>query len=132
MDADFKNDNAFFIYIPPKESMCNGTNSFVLCIRMCYRGDRMNKARKFLMDAAGHLDLPADILAAVPKMEVIGFREFSVEPHKGLLEYEKAQIGIETNMGRIRIVGSDLTIKLMNRNRITISGELHSVCLRED
>ena len=112
--------------------MFRGTNSFILCIRLCYRGDRMNKARKILMDAAGYLDLPADILAAVPKMEVTGFREFSIEPHKGLLEYEKEQIGIETNLGRIRIVGNDLTIKLMNRNRITVSGELRSLCLRED
>ncbi len=92
----------------------------------------MNRARKFLMDAAGHLDLPADILAAVPRMEVTGFREFSIEPHKGLLEYEKEQIGIETNMGKIRIIGTDLTIKLMNRNRITIFGDLHSVRLREE
>ena len=91
----------------------------------------MNKARKILMDAAGYLDLPADVLAAVPKMEVTGFCEFSIEPHKGLLEYEKEQIGIETNLGKIRIVGTDLTIKLMNRNRITVSGELHSVYLRE-
>lgn len=92
----------------------------------------MNKARKILMDAAGHLDLPADILAAVPKMEVTGFQEFSIEPHRGLLEYEKEQIGIETNLGKIQIIGSGLNIKLMNRNRITISGDLHAVRLRED
>ncbi len=92
----------------------------------------MNKARKFLMDAAGYLDLPADVLAAVPRMEVTGMREFSIEPHKGLLEYEKERIGIETNMGRICVVGKDLTIKLMNRSKITVAGELYAVNLRED
>ena len=92
----------------------------------------MNKARKFLMDAAGHLDIPADILAAVPRMEVTGFQEFCIEPHKGLLEYEKEQIGIETNMGRVRVIGAGLTIKLMNRNKIIIAGDLHSVCMGEE
>ena len=48
------------------------------------------------------------------------------------LEYEKEQIGIETNLGKIQIIGSGLNIKLMNRNRITISGDLHAVRLRED
>ena len=92
----------------------------------------MNRARKFLIDAAGRMDLPADILANVPRMEVIGFREFSIEPHKGLLDYEKEQIGIETNLGKIRIVGNDLSIKLMNKSRVTVCGELHSVRLQED
>lgn len=91
----------------------------------------MNKARKFLMDAAGHLELPADILAAVPRMEVTGFQEFSIEPHKGLLEYGKEQIGIETNLGRVLIVGTGLRIRLMNRNRITIAGNLQLVQLQE-
>lgn len=92
----------------------------------------MNKARKFLMDAADHLELPADIVASVPRMEIIGAQEFSIEPHKGLLEYEKEQIGVETNVGKIRIFGAGLTIKQMNRNRITVAGDIRSVCLRED
>ena len=92
----------------------------------------MNRARKFLIEAAGHLDLPADILASVPRMEVVGLREFSIEPHNGLLKYEKDQIEIETAVGKICICGTDLTIKLMNKNKIAVFGDLRAVHLQED
>lgn len=91
----------------------------------------MNKARKFLANTAGFLELPADVLAGVPKMEMTGFREFSIEPHKGLLEYEREQITIETDLGRVCLLGKELTIRLMNSSRITIRGQLNAVELRE-
>ena len=46
----------------------------------------MNKAKKLLSDAAQRLELPADIAAGLPKMELTGTVEFSLEPHRGLLE----------------------------------------------
>ncbi len=91
----------------------------------------MNKARKLLSDAALMLDLPADILAGLPKMEITGFQEFSIEPHRGLMEYDKDQIGVDTNLGKIWVIGNDLGIKLMNRERITIKGKLLAVKLQE-
>ena len=54
----------------------------------------MNRARKLLVDAAGYLELPADILAGVPKMELTGFQEFSIESHKGLVEYKKSKLAL--------------------------------------
>lgn len=91
----------------------------------------MNKARKFLTNTASFLELPADVLAGVPKMELTGFREFSIEPHNGLMEYEKDQILIETELGRVSLLGKDLTIRLMNSSRITIRGWLRAVELQE-
>lgn len=91
----------------------------------------MNRARRFLANTAGFLELPADVLAGMPKIELVGFREFSIEPHKGLLEYEKDQIIIETQIGRIRLAGQELTIHLMNSSRITIRGWLYLVELQE-
>lgn len=91
----------------------------------------MNRAKRMLAGAADFLDLPADLLAGLPRMEITGFREFSIEPHHGLLEYEKECIGIKSDLGRIRILGTNLTIKLMNSRRITICGKLMSVELQE-
>lgn len=91
----------------------------------------MNKAKKFLANTACFLDLPADALAGIPKMELTGFREFSIEPHLGLLEYEKEQITIETDLGRINLLGHGMTIRLMNSSRITIRGNLYAVELQE-
>lgn len=91
----------------------------------------MNKARRLLMDTAMRWDLPADALAGVPRMELTGFQEFSVEPHRGLLEYEKDRIGIETSLGKVWLLGRGLSIKVMNRETITIRGELCALHLGE-
>ena len=91
----------------------------------------MNRAQQFLAEAAQRFQLPVDVLAGVPKMELLGFREFSVEPHQGLVEYERQKITIDSSMGRIVVMGRDMTIKLMNRQRITIKGCLSSVELWE-
>lgn len=87
----------------------------------------MNRAKQFLAEAAGRLELPAEVLAGTPKMELSGFREFSIEPHQGLVEYERERISIATDLGRVEILGHDLTIKLMNRQRITVRGALYAV-----
>ena len=91
----------------------------------------MNRAKKILASAADKLDLPADVLAGLPKMELTGFRQFSIEPHQGLLEYEKERISIKSDLGRIDIIGEDLRIRLMNSQRITINGRLRSIELQE-
>ena len=92
----------------------------------------MNRARKILADAAERLELPAEVLAGVPKMELTGFQQFSIELHKGLMEYEKDRISIESDLGPILILGSGLTIQLMNRQRITIRGKLFAVELQKE
>jgi len=89
----------------------------------------MNRARSLLVNVADHFELPVDILAGIPKIEMIGFREIRIETHKGLLEYEKEQIGIETIIGKIVISGKDLTIILMNRYRIAVKGSISSVSI---
>lgn len=87
----------------------------------------MNRAKKLLAKAAGSLDLPADIVAGFPKMELTGFMEFSLEPHKGLLEYADHEIILDSSVGQICVKGERLTIKLMNRERITVTGNLTAV-----
>ena len=89
----------------------------------------MSKVRNFLINSAGLLDLPPDVMTGIPRMELVGFQSFSIESHKGLLEYEKDQISIETRIGQLRLTGSDLTIKLMNSNRISINGSISSLVL---
>lgn len=91
----------------------------------------MNRAKKLLAGAAGKLDLPADIVAGLPKMELTGFVEFSLEPHRGLLEYADQEILLDSSVGRILVRGENLSIRLMNRARITVAGDLRSVELLE-
>lgn len=92
----------------------------------------MNKARKFLLQTSQRLELPSDIIAGVPRMELVGSEEFSLEPHKGLLEYNENKISILTSIGAIAIDGSDMKIKTMNCSRITIIGKLYHLQLLGD
>ena len=91
----------------------------------------MNRAKKLLRRVAGTLDLPADVIAGLPKMELTGDAEFSMEPHKGLLAYEDRQIIVDSSLGPVQILGRDLSIKRMNQARITIMGTIDAVTLQD-
>ena len=92
----------------------------------------MNKARELLAEVAEKMELPADLAAGLPTMELCGFREFSMEPHGGLVESDRARVSIESTLGRVTVLGEDLIIRRMNRQRITVAGQLRAVELAGD
>lgn len=91
----------------------------------------MNKARKMLARAAQRLDLPADVVAGLPTMELAGTDEFGLEPHCGLLEYSKERVMIMTAIGVVTVQGSNLIIRQMNGSRIVVSGHIKQLLLPE-
>ena len=92
----------------------------------------MGVARKLLERASRQLELPAEIVAGLPRIEVTGTGELSIEPHRGLLEYAQERISIDSSIGAISVTGEGLTIKLMNRERITVTGCVYSIELPGD
>ena len=91
----------------------------------------MKDGKKLLIAASETLDLPVDIIAGLPRMEIIGVSRFTIEPHNGLLAYSEEQVIVECAVGRIMINGKGLNIKQMNRERLSVSGIISSVVLRE-
>ena len=87
----------------------------------------MKKTIDVLRKSAGVLDLPADILAGLPRIDWVVGSELSVEPHNGLLSYGMEEITIQTRAGVLAVRGKELGLKLMNSSRITISGKVCSV-----
>lgn len=92
----------------------------------------MNPLKKIMMEASQILELPADIVAFVPKIELTGTTEFSMEPHKGLLEYEQERISLASSIGTVVVEGNNLQIKRMNHQRITLIGRIFSIRVMED
>ncbi len=90
----------------------------------------MKQIRKLMTMASQYLDLPGEVAAGQPNMELTG-ASFSMEPHRGLLEYETERIMIASSIGPVCIQGKQLAIQLMNRHRITIVGEIYGVNLTE-
>lgn len=84
------------------------------------------KARKILEQAASRLDLPGEAVG-LPRMEIDGFTRLSVEQHRGVLEYTGEAVTISLADGRVRVTGSRLTITVMNRSFLTLTGELRGI-----
>lgn len=90
----------------------------------------MKWARNYLAKAAKQFDLPEDILTGGSRVEMIGNSRCSVEPHGGLQLYSSSEICINTLDGLVAVQGTDLEVKLMNKDRIVICGLIHTVHLR--
>ncbi|MBR1845252.1 MAG: sporulation protein [Oscillospiraceae bacterium] len=74
-------------------------------------------------------DLPGDIIAGQPRMELVGSREFWMEGHRGILSYGTEEIHISGGRLVVCVRGSDLDLRAMNANTLCISGNITSVGL---
>ena len=69
----------------------------------------MEKGRRengVLAHVAELFDLPADVIAGLPHLEMIGGRQLFLEQHKGLLAYSDTAIDINTGVAVITSGGS--------------------------
>jgi sporulation protein YqfC len=73
------------------------------------------------------LELPKDIILDIAKVTLIGSNSVVVENHKGILEYNDDQIRVNTGSGVLIIIGSQLNIKSILQEEITITGVINSV-----
>lgn len=87
----------------------------------------MNKMQEVLRHVSGKLDLPPDILAGMPRIELLGTDKCSIEPHEGLLEYGKDRIAVKTAVGPVGLSGTNLEIKRMNNRCIVIVGDIRGL-----
>lgn len=73
------------------------------------------------------LELPIDIMMDLPKLTIIGNMEAVLLNHKGIIEYTKEIIRINTKSGVFKIVGEDLEIKTILSEEIIIAGLIRNV-----
>ena len=88
---------------------------------------KQDKKKSLLERAADMMDLPADTIAGVPRMEIIGNREFYLSNHKGLLAYEDDLIAINGGKVIVRVRGQGLNIKAMNVGDLMVDGTITSI-----
>ena len=79
--------------------------------------------------AAETFDLPGDIVAGQPRMELVGSREFWMEGHRGILSYGTEEIHISGGRLVVWVRGTELDLRAMNANTLCISGNITSVGL---
>lgn len=83
----------------------------------------------FLERAAETLDLPADALAGLPRLELVGDGELRVENHKGILAYGREEIHISGGVYLIKIAGQELELRAMTAIELLITGKISQITL---
>lgn len=89
--------------------------------------ERNRKDGGMLETVAELFDLPADIVAGLPRLEMVGGRQLYLEHHTGLLSYSEEQIDANTTAGVLRIKGRKLTLMAMTAGELRIGGQIDSL-----
>lgn len=85
------------------------------------------RRRSFLEKISQLFSLPADAVAGLPLIELIGDRQLRVENHRGILAYDPREIHIGGGRVAIRVRGLELELKVMNRGELLITGQIFAV-----
>lgn len=86
----------------------------------------MSAERKesLLERASQALDLPADAVAGLPRLELLGDRELRMEYHRGILAYGQEEIHIAGGKLVVRVRGRELELRSMNPTELLITGHI--------
>lgn len=79
-----------------------------------------NKAER----VAEILDLPLDVVSDIPRSEIMGNCQLSIENIRGILDYNENCIKINTTVGIVKIDGDDLLIDSISDESIFIKGRI--------
>ena len=72
-------------------------------------------------------DLPADLVAGLPHLEMMGSRQLYLEHHTGILAYSDEQIDVNTTGGVLRVRGARLALMAMTAEELRIGGDIAAV-----
>lgn len=89
--------------------------------------NRKEKTGGVLSTVAELFDLPADVIARLPHLELVGDRQLYLEHHTGILSYSEEQIDANTVTGVLRIRGERLTLLAMTAEELRIGGTITSL-----
>ena len=80
-----------------------------------------------LTHVAELFDLPADVIAGLPHIEMIGGRQLFLEKHRGLLAYSDETIDINTGAVVVRVRGKGLELLAMTAEELRVGGSIEAV-----
>ena len=90
--------------------------------------ERNKKDKVGVLDTVAELfDLPADVVAGLAHLEVVGSRQLYLEHHAGILSYGEDQIDVNTHAGVLRVRGAQLSLLAMTAEELRIGGRIAAV-----
>ena len=91
--------------------------------------ERSGRKERLLERTAEALELPGDVVAGLPRIELTGDRELRMENHRGILAYGSQEIQISGGRLVVKVRGEDLELRAMNAGELLITGTLRGVDL---
>ena len=91
--------------------------------------ERSGRKERLLERTAEALELPGDLVAGLPRIELTGDRELRMENHRGILAYGSEEIHISGGKLIVKVRGTGLELKAMNARELLITGTIFSVDL---
>ena len=89
--------------------------------------DKYSKTQQLRTRMAELFDLPADLVAGLTHMELLGDRQFFLEGHEGILSYSDTPIDVSTGGAVVRVRGSSLALRSMTETEVRIRGQIDAV-----
>lgn len=73
------------------------------------------------------LDIPEEIVLDVPAIKIVSNNKIIIENHKGIIEYSKTNVRINSKIGIVVLKGNDFVIKYITQDEIVLEGEIETV-----
>lgn len=89
--------------------------------------DWAKREKNILSEAAELFDLPADVVAGLPHVELMGNGHFYMEHHRGILSYSGEEIAINGEHVIVRVFGENLELVSMTGDALRIQGTIRRV-----
>lgn len=91
--------------------------------------ERQPRRPNILERTAQMLELPADVIAGLSRLEMIGDSELRIEQHKGILVYSREEIHVSAGKFVIKVMGNELDLRAMTGLELLITGQISSIHL---
>ena len=92
-------------------------------------GDKRPRRPGLLEKTAELLDLPADALTGLPRLELVGDGELRMENHKGILAYGTEEIHVSGGAFVVKTTGHDLELRAMTGLELLVTGRITQIQL---
>ena len=79
------------------------------------------------MNAISFSTKPRDVIAGVPRMEIVGDSEFRMENHKGILSCGEDEIHVSGGIYLVKVAGEGLEVRAMTGLELLVTGKIYRV-----
>lgn len=73
------------------------------------------------------LNIPKEVILDIPKITIIGNTEVTIENHKGIIQFSKECIKLNSKIGIITINGSEFEICYIGDKTIILNGAFKGI-----